>query len=239
MHKMSLEMAEKAAEKAEGYLSLPEGRLLYKLARNHNVGGAIVEVGSWKGKSTIWLAYGSKAGKKGKVFAIDPHTGSPEMPKGNSLKEFSQNIKKAGVADLVKPIVKTSEQAAALFKGEVGLVFIDGRHEYSFAKQDFELWFPKVKQHGVMVFHDTNLAVGPKKVVKENVFDSKNFRNIGFLDSITFAEKVKQNSFFDRLQNRKVWLLKQFFTLASKLNLKIALPKPIKAVGKKLIELMQ
>jgi len=236
---MGLTEIRKAANRAEGFLSDSEGMTLYRLAKKCNGTGAIVEIGSWKGRSTIWIAFGSKDGPKKKVVAIDPHTGSPEMPPGHSLAEFKANIKNAGVGDLVKPIVKTSEEAAASFKEKVGFIFIDGNHDYKYAKQDFGLWFPKVMEHGVMAFHDTNFVRGPKRVVNELVFGSRNFRNIGFADSITFAEKVGANTLSDRLRNRRVQLLKEFFTWASVLNAKAGLPKPLKLAGKKLLKALQ
>lgn len=101
------------------------------------------------------------------------------------------------------------------------------------------MWFPKVEEHGVMAFHDTMLVPGPKKVVHDLVFNSRHFRNIDFVDSITFAEKVEENTAIERLKNRQVLLLKGFFTLASRLNIAVGLPKPLKAAGKKLIGKMQ
>ncbi|MCS6951010.1 MAG: class I SAM-dependent methyltransferase, partial [bacterium] len=65
-------------EKVEGWLTVEEGELLYQLARACKGKGVIVEIGSFKGKSTIWLAKGSLAGAGVRVFAIDPHTGSEE-----------------------------------------------------------------------------------------------------------------------------------------------------------------
>ena len=62
----------------EGWLTDDEGELLFKLARACAGRGGIVEIGSWKGKSTIWLGRGSMAGNRAKVWAIDPHTGSDE-----------------------------------------------------------------------------------------------------------------------------------------------------------------
>src|SRR5574337_1383187 len=62
----------------EGWLGDREGEVLYDLARKCTGRGAIVEIGSWKGKSTIWLAKGSKAGNGVKVYAVDTHTGSSE-----------------------------------------------------------------------------------------------------------------------------------------------------------------
>lgn len=236
---MSLEEARKFALKAEGYLSETEGKLLYRLANACKGEGTIVEIGSWKGRSTIWIGCGTKDGSKAGVFAVDPHTSSPEMPQGNSFREFKRNIENAGLSEIVKPIVKTSEDAAKGFKGKIEFVFIDGDHSYKHAKQDFELWYPKVLEHGIMAFHDTMLVQGPKKVVRDLVFGSRHFRNIGFADSITFAEKVQQNTFGERMRNYWVFSLKGLFTLASRINLAIRLPKPLKSAGKKILKAAQ
>lgn len=104
----------------------------------------IVEIGSWKGKSTVWLAKGSKDGKGIKIYAIDPHKGSSEHRKWYgkvwTFEEFKENIKKARVDDVVVPIVKTSEETVRNWDKLVELLFIDGAHEYELVKQDFLLW---------------------------------------------------------------------------------------------------
>src|ERR1041385_9078450 len=91
----------------EGWLNEAEGRLLYRLARACSGKGVIVEIGSWKGKSTIQLANGSHDGRRIKIHAVDPHTGSPEHQSGTpgvwTFDEFQRNIKAAGVRDVVVP----------------------------------------------------------------------------------------------------------------------------------------
>jgi len=156
----------KITEKVDGFLSEAEGRTLFGLAKECSTKGLVVEIGSWKGKSTIWLAKGSKAGKGAKVVAIDPHTGSPEHGKVNTLQEFRRNIKGAGVEAMVRPIVKTSEGAAKGFKGKIGLLFIDGNHDYEFVKNDLKLWWDKVKPGGYLCGHDYDLYDVSKAVVE-------------------------------------------------------------------------
>jgi len=207
-----LKEVKKLAEKVEGWLSDKEGRLLYNFAKKCTGKGVIVEIGSWKGKSTIWLAMGSKRGNRVKLYAVDPHTGSKEHKEiygeVQTFEEFKKNIRDAGVEDIVIPVKRTSMEAAGEFNEPVELIFIDGAHEYELVKLDFELWFPKVIEGGIMAFHDTTWGAGPGRVVKESVYNSRNFKNAGFIDSTTFARKVKENSLVDRLWNRSVLLLK-------------------------------
>lgn len=237
--KTEIDEIKKLVNKVEGYLTDKEGELLYNLAKNCTGKGVIVEIGSWKGKSTIWLGKGSKRGNKVKIYSIDPHTGSSkeESKKVWTFEEFKKNIKDAEVDDIVTPLVKTSVEAAKDFKESVELIFIDGAHEYELVKLDFELWFPKVINGGIMAFHDATTYewLGPKKVVEELVYKSKNFRNAGFVYLITYAEKTRQNSLTDRLKNRYILLLKDLYAFTSEFHL----PEPIRKFGKKLAELIQ
>lgn len=220
---MRIDEIKNLADKLDGWLTDREGELLYNLAKNCTGEGVIVEIGSWKGKSTIWLAKGSKRGNNVKIYAIDPHTGASEHKERYgevwTFDEFKENIKNTNVDDIVIPIVKTSAEAAKKFDEPVELIFIDGAHEYELVKLDFELWFPKVIDGGIMAFHDTRRRRGPAKVVEELVYKSKNFKNVRFVDTITFAEKVKQNSIKDRLSNRYGLLLKKLCRFARKLHL--------------------
>ena len=211
-----------------GWLRDEEGKLLYALARNCLGRGVIVEIGSFKGKSTIWLGRGSKAGKRVSVYAIDPHDGSGEL-KGMygavwSFDDFKVNIAAANVDEIVVPLVQTSEQAARSFEKPVELIFIDGDHEYPRVLLDFQLWFPKVIAGGIMAFHDAD-APGPWKVVKDLVIKSAHFRNIRFVDSILVAQKVSQNSLIDRIRNRCTIILRSRY-----------LPDLLRAVGRRLVE---
>lgn len=220
---MRIDEIKKLADKVDGWLTDREGELLYNLAKNCTGEGVIVEIGSWQGKSTIWLGRGSKKGNNVKIYAIDPHTGASEHKERYgevwTFEEFKNNIIVAKVDDITIPIVKTSEVAAKNFDEPVELIFIDGAHEYELVKLDFELWFPKVINGGIMAFHDTRGRRGPAKVVEELVYKSKNFRNVRFVDTITFAEKVRQNSIKDRFINRCVLLLKKLYRFARKLHL--------------------
>src|SRR5262245_5315011 len=100
-----LAQIQRFADGVHGWLTEREGQALYRLARACTGRGAIVEIGSWKGKSTVWLAHGSRAGRSVHIYAVDPHLGLvPEAPE-NSLLDLQKNLQNGGVADLVTPIV--------------------------------------------------------------------------------------------------------------------------------------
>ena len=217
--KSEIRRIKELTDHVDGWLHDTEGELLYRLAKGRQGKGVIVEIGSWKGKSTIWLARGSQEGKKIKVYAIDPHTGSAEHKESlgttSTFREFQSNIQTARVEDIVVPLVKTSEEASRNFPAPVEFVFIDGAHEYDFVKLDFEVWSPRIIQGGIIAFHDTIGWPGPKQVVKEFIVSSNSFRNVRFVHSIVYAQKVAKNSTFDRLRNRYVLLLLSLYQLLS------------------------
>ena len=103
---------ERRVQDIGGWLTPKEGRLLYDLARRCTGRGVIVEIGSWKGKSTIWLASGSRRGAGVMVHPIDPHTAESDNLATQSavptFAEFTENIRRADIADLVVPLVTTS-----------------------------------------------------------------------------------------------------------------------------------
>jgi len=198
---------EAEVDKVDGWLHPDEGRLLYRLAQQCTGRGTIVEIGSWKGKSTIWISYGSKAGSNAKIHAIDPHTGSPEhseMFNGKvwTFEEFQRNIENAKVRDMVIPHVDFSTSVAKTFTEPVEFIFIDGLHEFEGVRDDFEDWFPKVVNGGHMAFHDSTCWPGVLTVVTDRVFKSQHFRKVRFTCSIVYGQKVAQNTFAERVENR-------------------------------------
>lgn len=189
-----------------GWLTRDEGALLYTLARACPAGSAIVEIGSYKGKSTVWLAAGAAAGTRCRVHAIDPHMGSvADKRRGErrwTFDGFMQNIAAAGVAEFVIPVVATSEEAFKTFAEPIGLLFIDGEHEYAFVKRDCEQWSTKLIAGGVICFHDTMASAvnpftdsfnagwqGPRRVFQEAVLASPDYSGFGHVGSISYAVK--------------------------------------------------
>jgi predicted O-methyltransferase YrrM len=233
---MSFDDAKIYGDATEGFLQRDEGPLLYHVASQVKK-GCIVEVGSWKGKSTVWIGWAIKDSKKKTPFyAVDPHTGSKEhqvkKKKVWTFDEFKTNIKNGKVTSVVKPLVMTSEQAVQKVQGPVGFVFIDGDHSLDAVKNDFTLWFPKVMVGGVMAFHDTTNWPGPKKVTRDLVYFSNHFKDVRFTQSITYATKVKRNTLKDQIKNRMHYYLKELYGHTSTLQL----PVGIKKIGRKALD---
>lgn len=222
-------------ETVEGWLTHEEGALLYRLARRCTGRGVIVEIGSFKGKSTIWLAKGSEAGAGVPVYAIDPHTGSEEhqATAGGQVwtyEEFLVNLRRARAEELVHPLVTTSAQAATSFHLPVELLFIDGDHRYEAVRQDFDLWFPKLIEGGYLLMHDTIRWDGPRRVARESLYRSRHFRRVGFVHSISFGQKVACNAPADRLRSGYVLLLHTVYDRLSYIRVPLMLKQAAKAI---------
>jgi predicted O-methyltransferase YrrM len=153
----------------KGFLDEDEGLRLYELASEACSLGPCLEIGSFCGKSTVYLGVACKI--KGKtLFSIDHHRGSEEQQPGqpyfdpdlidgksgliDSFAYFRAVIEKAGLDEVVVPIVTKSHVAAKDWATPLGLVFIDGGHSYETVIADYECWCPHLLLGGFLVFHD-------------------------------------------------------------------------------------
>ena len=158
----------------QGWLSKNEANLLTHFAKKSD--GAIVEIGSFQGKSTVAMAKVTK----NKIYAIDPHY-------LKSYRKFLANTKKY---KNIIPVKKTSMAANKNWRQKISLLHIDGNHEYKFAKQDLQLWLPHLKDDGVVICHDAFCPFPDVfKAIKEEIFSRPGWSYIGVLDSQLFAIK--------------------------------------------------
>lgn len=148
-----------------GWLTEAEGRLLYDLVEKSP--GSVVEIGAWKGKSTAWLLVAADSFGK-KLYTIDHFRGSSEHhemygPDIDTFPEFQQNISRIAIEFNITSIIHickmTSEAAVKRFiDGSVGMVFIDGSHDYDSVRFDLDSWDPKVMKDGIIALHDSNYS---------------------------------------------------------------------------------
>lgn len=177
-----------------GWLTLHEGQFLEKAARlTKNVPGVVVEIGSYCGKSTIWLA---QAGKT--VVAVDPHKGV--LGSGNktrpTLVAFKKNLQRAKVDAWVTPVVATSRKSERRWTKKVSLLFIDGLHDEAHAREDFTLWAPHVARGGIVAMHDAFCGWdGAGRIALEKIASSDTFSDIGVVGSIMYGIKGQKNLF--------------------------------------------
>jgi predicted O-methyltransferase YrrM len=179
---------ERLVEPIRGWLGPQEGRLLYELAAAADPAGRIVEIGSWHGRSTIWLAAGAAAGRGARVLAVDPHRGTSLREEGEDTEPLLRaNLERAGVAAGVDVRVGTSAEAAADFDAAVSLLWIDGDHSYASARQDVELWEPYLVPRAAVALHDTFVLPGPERVVRDCLVKSGRYTDFRYADTTTAA----------------------------------------------------
>jgi predicted O-methyltransferase YrrM len=151
----------------EGWLSDAQAQRLWHAAQRVTPPGQIVEIGSFRGRSTIVLARGAAA--EVAVVAIDPHGGgdrgpneiTPERERGEADHEsFTANLAAAGVGDQVRHIRKASRDALVDVSGPIDVLYIDGAHRYAPAKDDIQRWGDRVGPGGSMLIHDAFNAIG-------------------------------------------------------------------------------
>jgi len=145
----------------EGWLLDEEIRYLYDEASEVE-DGCIMEIGSYRGKSTVTLAYGADV----PVYTVDPHENMGHFGPSDRVALF-ENLLKFGVAERVRPLEVKSSVAAKGWEEEISLLFIDGDHSYEACKNDVLNWAPNLADGGVIAFHDVGQSDDVKQVFEE------------------------------------------------------------------------
>jgi predicted O-methyltransferase YrrM len=157
------------ARAAKGFMPDDEGRALYEAARAAASLGPLLEIGTYCGKSAVYL--GAAAREGGTVlFTVDHHRGSEENQAGwehhdrevvdartgrmDTLPFFRRTIEDAGLEDAVVAVVGGSLPVARAWRTPVAFLFIDGGHAEDVAMTDYEHWSPHVMPRGTLAIHD-------------------------------------------------------------------------------------
>ncbi len=156
-------------EAIKGFLDEEEGLALFQTALEAASFGPCLEIGSYCGKSAVYLGWGCKA-RGGVLFSIDHHRGSEEQQPGEEYFDpelldpssgridtfpfFRHTLERAGLEDTVVPLVCSSALAAKAWRTPLSLVFIDGGHSFTAAYGDYLHWSPHLMSGGFLLIHD-------------------------------------------------------------------------------------
>ena len=149
------------------HMTKVERLLLYKLAISLPRNSIIVEIGSYLGASSIFLASAAKR-RKSVVYCVDTWK-NDAMSEGerDTFDEFCKNIEP--LRSYVRILRGKSVDMAKIFNKKIDLIFIDADHSYEACSSDAKAWLPKVKPGGIVIFHDIAWAEGVQRTVQEMV----------------------------------------------------------------------
>jgi len=153
----------------KGFLDEREAECMYKLALEAGKKGPCLEIGSYCGKSSVYLGTACQENST-VLFSIDHHTGSEEQQPGeeyfdpdlldqetgriDTFKHFRKTIFDFNLDDTVIPVVGRSAPIGRIWKTPLSLLFIDGSHAYESVLSDYEIWAKNLIPGGYLLFHD-------------------------------------------------------------------------------------
>jgi len=197
------------ARAAKGFMPDDEGLALHRLARERLPHGPVLEVGTYCGKSAVYLGAAARAAG-GVVFTVDHHHGSEENQAGwehhdptlvdprtgrmDTLPHFRATIEGAGLEDVVVAVVGDSPTVASHWRAPLSLLFIDGGHGDAPAHADYEGWARWVMPEGMLCIHDVfpDPADGgrPPYEIYQRALSSDAFADVETVGSLRVLRRV-------------------------------------------------
>jgi predicted O-methyltransferase YrrM len=176
-----------AAATIPGMLSEESGKFLFSLCYAQALQGDVVEIGSWQGYSTSFLARAVSESRNGRLYAIDHFGGNvgtesfyvvdrPDL--GDLPKKFSDNMQRLGLAQAVSLLQMPNREAAERLRSEgtrVRFLFIDGDHTREGVQRDVDLFFPFLMKGSIVVFDDCSPSAPGVIETIDRLFHEKAF----------------------------------------------------------------
>ena len=197
-------------EKVKGFLDPLEGEALYVHSKNATAAGPALEIGSYCGKSAVYIGSAAKKNEE-KLYSIDHHRGSEEQQPGeqyfdpdlvddtgegiDTLPYFLATIRRSQLEGVVIPVVSTSEEAYTDLRLEFSFIFIDGGHSEEAAQKDYKLWQNRLFVGGLLAIHDVfpdpKDGGRPPFNIYKKALDSGQFKEIEAIKSLRILRKIK------------------------------------------------
>lgn len=181
----SFDEAWEAVAAVDGWMTHGQARALYDAAARVPSGGRIVEIGSFRGRSTIVLASAAADGVE--IVAIDPHAGNDRGPQeidgfADAASEdhdvFLANLAAAGVAGRVRHVRAFSDVAHAEVVDPIDVLYVDGAHRYAPARADIRDWGRRVADGGTLLIHDSFSSIGVTLAILRQLLLAREWRYV-------------------------------------------------------------
>jgi predicted O-methyltransferase YrrM len=191
----------------EGWLSTDQARRLWDAARRVQAPARIVEIGSFRGRSTIVLRLAAAEGVE--VVAIDPHGGgdrgpqeiTPDAVRGDDdYRTFHANLDQAGVDSLVRHVRRMSDDALGQVEGPIDVLYVDGAHRFGPAREDVVRWGERVRDGGTMLVHDSFASIGVTLATLTSITFGGRWRYVGRTGSLAEYRRTRLGG-HDRASN--------------------------------------
>ena len=196
-------------DQVKGFLEKQEAESLYQFAKKYSSLGPCLEIGSYCGKSAVYLGAAVKENNQ-ILYSIDHHRGSEEQQPGeeffdpdlldetekgiNTLPFFLETLDKADLRNTVVPIVSTSVEASEVWSEPLAMIFIDGGHTDQAANDDYEVWHPHIIKGGLLAIHDVfpnpNDGGRPPFNIYTKAKKSGLFKEVDMINSLALLEKL-------------------------------------------------
>lgn len=203
-----------------GCLSVREARFLALVATTLPIAlGEVLEIGSFKGKSTTLLAKSVQSIGGDRVVAVDPLSQScetdPELEDGAQLPEiFRQTLRNNRVEALVEFHQMRSDELVTNWTRALRFLWIDGDHTYEGASSDVENFAPFLQPGSIIALHDVlHPSEGPIRAFCEQVLLSPRYGPCGVCGSIGWAQYLGADALHAAYARKKLRLFRRLSRL--------------------------
>jgi len=181
----------------EGFFNKEEGEIIYSAVKStKDMTGEVIEIGSYYGKSTFWLASAVKEDNR-KMVCIDHFLGSQEHQKAlggkTTFDTYIANMKRYDLYENIIIIASSSSKATQIWDKPIKFLFIDADHDYEGVKRDFDFYEKFVVPGGLIALHDVHPTwPGPERLFNEIIKQKDKYQLYGRNDmSLRIIRKVK------------------------------------------------
>lgn len=174
------------ADHIPGWLTRDQARTLYDAACGLPPDALVLEIGSHQGRSTVVLA---SARSDVEVVAVDPFVGG-KFGGDLTRRQFEHHLVEHGLAQRVRLVAQRSEEVRPSWSEDVGLVYVDGKHDWWSTSHDLG-WSAFLPSGGLVLVHDSFSSIGVTLALLTSALPGRELRYLGRVGSLAIFEKSR------------------------------------------------